>query len=182
MILAVLLLKFLLLLLMLLRPQQRLRLRLQNRLKQLLLLLLLLLPGLLSVLWRTLIPIRGEFFIESCCSFNEVAADVGADATPLNAVSHDRLQQLRKHEWFIQSCCATTGDGLYEGLEWCEETVAGIRSGALQAVPQSVTFSHKAVKQSATSSHKTEDVASDAETASTAATDAPTLDVSGGAP
>merc|ERR1712048_786017 len=25
------------------------------------------------------------------------------------------LRQLRKHEWFIQSCCGTTGDGLYEG-------------------------------------------------------------------
>ena len=28
------------------------------------------------------------------------------------------LQQLRRHEWFIQSCCGTRGDGLYEGLDW----------------------------------------------------------------
>eukprot|EP00455_Lapot_gusevi_P015246 TRINITY_DN176_c0_g2_i1.p1 TRINITY_DN176_c0_g2~~TRINITY_DN176_c0_g2_i1.p1 ORF type:complete len:187 (-),score=76.09 TRINITY_DN176_c0_g2_i1:199-759(-) len=28
------------------------------------------------------------------------------------------LNQLRQRRWFIQSCCATTGDGLYEGLDW----------------------------------------------------------------
>lgn len=22
------------------------------------------------------------------------------------------------HKWYIQSCCATTGEGLYEGLDW----------------------------------------------------------------
>jgi len=29
-----------------------------------------------------------------------------------------RLQQQKGREWFIQSACATTGDGLYEGLDW----------------------------------------------------------------
>jgi ADP-ribosylation factor protein 1 len=28
------------------------------------------------------------------------------------------LQALRTREWFIQSTCATNGDGLFEGLEW----------------------------------------------------------------
>merc|ERR1712223_1556584 len=28
------------------------------------------------------------------------------------------LNQLRNRRWHIQSCCAITGDGLYEGLEW----------------------------------------------------------------
>lgn len=28
------------------------------------------------------------------------------------------LQSLRQRGWYIQSACATTGDGLYEGLEW----------------------------------------------------------------
>merc|ERR1712232_1152046 len=27
-------------------------------------------------------------------------------------------------EWYIQSCCATTGDGLYEGLDWLSSTLA----------------------------------------------------------
>ncbi|KAK2880082.1 hypothetical protein FQN49_000596 [Arthroderma sp. PD_2] len=28
------------------------------------------------------------------------------------------LQALTRRAWYIQSTCATTGDGLYEGLEW----------------------------------------------------------------
>lgn len=28
------------------------------------------------------------------------------------------LQDLRQRDWYIQSTCATSGDGLYEGLEW----------------------------------------------------------------
>jgi ADP-ribosylation factor protein 1 len=35
------------------------------------------------------------------------------------------LQQMRNRNWFIQSTCATTGDGLYEGLDWLSRTVSG---------------------------------------------------------
>ncbi|KAJ9053995.1 hypothetical protein DSO57_1009446 [Entomophthora muscae] len=28
------------------------------------------------------------------------------------------LHSLRQRQWYIQSTCATSGDGLYEGLEW----------------------------------------------------------------
>lgn len=28
------------------------------------------------------------------------------------------LNQLRQRQWYIQSTCATSGDGLYEGLNW----------------------------------------------------------------
>jgi len=28
------------------------------------------------------------------------------------------LNSLRQRQWYIQSCCATTGDGLYVGLDW----------------------------------------------------------------
>merc|ERR1739848_807393 len=28
------------------------------------------------------------------------------------------LHALRNRKWYIQSCCATSGDGLYEGLDW----------------------------------------------------------------
>ena len=28
------------------------------------------------------------------------------------------LHSLRQRCWYIQSACATTGDGLYEGLDW----------------------------------------------------------------
>merc|ERR1712070_522306 len=33
------------------------------------------------------------------------------------------LQDMRNRQWFIQSTCATTGDGLYEGLDWISRTV-----------------------------------------------------------
>ncbi len=28
------------------------------------------------------------------------------------------LQDIKNHEWHIQSCCAITGEGLDEGLDW----------------------------------------------------------------
>ena len=28
------------------------------------------------------------------------------------------LNKLKNHKWHVQGCCATTGDGLYEGLDW----------------------------------------------------------------
>merc|ERR1712093_786645 len=34
------------------------------------------------------------------------------------------LHSLRNRQWFIQSACATTGDGLYEGLDWLSRTLA----------------------------------------------------------
>merc|ERR1712182_95971 len=33
------------------------------------------------------------------------------------------LQSMRNRQWFIQSACATTGDGLYEGLDWLSRTL-----------------------------------------------------------
>ena len=33
------------------------------------------------------------------------------------------LGQLRNRSWYIQSTCATTGDGLYEGLDWLSQTL-----------------------------------------------------------
>lgn len=28
------------------------------------------------------------------------------------------LHSLRSRDWYIQATCATSGDGLYEGLDW----------------------------------------------------------------
>ena len=33
------------------------------------------------------------------------------------------LNNLRNHKWFIKSAIATTGDGLYEGLDWLTDEV-----------------------------------------------------------
>jgi len=34
------------------------------------------------------------------------------------------LHSLKGRHWYIQSCCATTSDGLYEGLDWMSATYA----------------------------------------------------------
>lgn len=36
------------------------------------------------------------------------------------------LHSLRQRTWYIQATCATSGDGLYEGLEWVS-TASGQR-------------------------------------------------------
>jgi len=28
------------------------------------------------------------------------------------------MNHLRSHRWYVQSCCAVSGEGLYEGLDW----------------------------------------------------------------
>ena len=33
------------------------------------------------------------------------------------------LHSLRQRNWFIQGCCATSGEGLYEGLDWLATNV-----------------------------------------------------------
>jgi len=38
------------------------------------------------------------------------------------------LHSMRNRQWFIQSACATTGDGLYEGLDWLSRTLAAKKS------------------------------------------------------
>merc|ERR1711912_136256 len=34
------------------------------------------------------------------------------------------LHEMRTRQWFIQSACATSGDGLYEGLDWMSRTLS----------------------------------------------------------
>ena len=34
------------------------------------------------------------------------------------------LPQMRGRTWYIMSCCATNGDGLFEGLDWLAEKLA----------------------------------------------------------
>ncbi len=33
------------------------------------------------------------------------------------------LNSLRNRNWYIQAICATTGDGLDEGLDWLSKTI-----------------------------------------------------------
>merc|ERR1712146_347977 len=34
------------------------------------------------------------------------------------------LESISNRQWFVQSTCATTGDGLYEGLDWLSRRVS----------------------------------------------------------
>ncbi|GMI86804.1 ADP-ribosylation factor A1F [Hibiscus trionum] len=34
------------------------------------------------------------------------------------------LHSLRQSHWYIQSTCATSGEGLYEGLDWLSNNIA----------------------------------------------------------
>ncbi|RWR77598.1 ADP-ribosylation factor 1 isoform X2 [Cinnamomum micranthum f. kanehirae] len=34
------------------------------------------------------------------------------------------LHSLRQRRWYIQSACATTGEGLYEGLDWLSNNIS----------------------------------------------------------
>ncbi|KAF6165304.1 hypothetical protein GIB67_042720 [Kingdonia uniflora] len=33
------------------------------------------------------------------------------------------LHSLRQRHWYIQSTCATSGEGLYEGLDWLSNNI-----------------------------------------------------------
>jgi small GTP-binding protein len=44
--------------------------------------------------------------------------DLPHSMKPTELAIHLGLNSLSSHHWFIQGTCATTGDGLYEGLDW----------------------------------------------------------------
>jgi ADP-ribosylation factor-like protein 5B len=33
------------------------------------------------------------------------------------------LTSIKDHGWHIQACCALTGEGLYQGLEWIASNI-----------------------------------------------------------
>ena len=50
--------------------------------------------------------------------------DLQGAMTPAEIVEKLGLPSLRGRQWHIQGCCATTGDGLHEGLDWLGENVS----------------------------------------------------------
>jgi ADP-ribosylation factor protein 1 len=46
------------------------------------------------------------------------------NAMPVHEVTEKLgLNSMAHRQWFVQSTCATTGDGLYEGLDWLSRTL-----------------------------------------------------------
>mmetsp|Transcript_7296 Transcript_7296/g.13164 ORF Transcript_7296/g.13164 Transcript_7296/m.13164 type:complete len:182 (-) Transcript_7296:83-628(-) len=37
-----------------------------------------------------------------------------------------QLPNLRQRSWYIQACCATNGEGLFEGLDWLSEELSKV--------------------------------------------------------
>jgi len=58
----------------------------------------------------TLLVFANKQDLPNAMSVNEITEKLG-------------LNQLRNRKWYIQATCATTGDGLYEGLDWLSNTL-----------------------------------------------------------
>ncbi|XP_037038799.1 uncharacterized protein LOC119076212 [Bradysia coprophila] len=56
--------------------------------------------------------------------------DVDDGLQPYNIINEMKLNELKHRQWFVQSCSAKTGIGLYEGLNWL---VNAIKSPTLSA-------------------------------------------------
>eukprot|EP01112_Ceratiomyxa_fruticulosa_P014739 TRINITY_DN4248_c0_g1_i1.p1 TRINITY_DN4248_c0_g1~~TRINITY_DN4248_c0_g1_i1.p1 ORF type:complete len:540 (-),score=112.25 TRINITY_DN4248_c0_g1_i1:117-1679(-) len=52
------------------------------------------------------------------------------------------LHAFRNRHWYVQKCCATTGDGLYEGLDWLSEV---IKKQKIEPQPQPKKIEEKPV-------------------------------------
>eukprot|EP00929_Paragymnodinium_shiwhaense_P088177 TRINITY_DN4840_c0_g1_i1.p1 TRINITY_DN4840_c0_g1~~TRINITY_DN4840_c0_g1_i1.p1 ORF type:complete len:183 (-),score=47.22 TRINITY_DN4840_c0_g1_i1:315-863(-) len=50
--------------------------------------------------------------------------DLPQAMTAAEIVEKLELSQMRSRPWFIQSTCATTGDGLFDGMDWLSRTLS----------------------------------------------------------
>ena len=61
---------------------------------------------------------------DSCVLVLANKADLPNSMKPDEMAQKLGLQQLKGRQWYIQSTCATSGEGIYEGMNWLCETVA----------------------------------------------------------
>mmetsp|Transcript_84434 Transcript_84434/g.176725 ORF Transcript_84434/g.176725 Transcript_84434/m.176725 type:complete len:209 (+) Transcript_84434:149-775(+) len=61
--------------------------------------------------------------------------DIAGCKTAAEIAQDLSLQTLRTHEWQIQSCCALTGEGLQEGLEWIATRIRARQANAAASAP-----------------------------------------------
>lgn len=46
------------------------------------------------------------------------------NAMAISEISNElKLYSLKNRKWYIQSCCAMSGDGIYDGLEWLSNAI-----------------------------------------------------------
>ncbi|EGG21517.1 ADP-ribosylation factor [Cavenderia fasciculata] len=63
------------------------------------------------------------------------------------------LHSLRQRKWYIQSTCATSGDGLYEGLDWLSNTLVNNHIYIIISV-WSITFMIQQIMDLLTTEHR----------------------------
>mmetsp|Transcript_62539 Transcript_62539/g.163873 ORF Transcript_62539/g.163873 Transcript_62539/m.163873 type:complete len:215 (-) Transcript_62539:228-872(-) len=73
--------------------------------------------------------------IVGCRNAGEIAQDLS-------------LHTIRTHEWQIQSCCALTGEGLQEGLEWIATRIRARQASAASSAPVAAAAAAVAVGKS----------------------------------
>jgi ADP-ribosylation factor protein 1 len=56
------------------------------------------------------------------------AQDLPNAMNPSEITEKLSLHSLRNRDWYIQATCATSGDGLYEGLDWLSNQLKKRRS------------------------------------------------------
>lgn len=49
--------------------------------------------------------------------------DIKGCMSPAEISTQLNLTSIKKHKWQIQACCALSGEGLYQGLEWIAQTL-----------------------------------------------------------
>mmetsp|Transcript_18481 Transcript_18481/g.52166 ORF Transcript_18481/g.52166 Transcript_18481/m.52166 type:complete len:215 (-) Transcript_18481:182-826(-) len=76
--------------------------------------------------------------IVGCRTAGEIAEDLS-------------LHTIRTHEWQIQSCCALTGEGLQEGLEWIATRIRAKQAANARSAPVAAAAARMAMSTSASS-------------------------------
>jgi len=78
------------------------------------------------------IVINGE--IDRDCKFLILAnkQDLPTALTPEKIAEKLDLKSIKSDRWHLQGCCATSGDGLYEGLEWLASKFSSYKSSSFQ--------------------------------------------------
>ncbi|KAI8004355.1 ADP-ribosylation factor-like protein 5 [Camellia lanceoleosa] len=56
---------------------------------------------------------------------NSVVLILQTNKTPAEIIDALSLHSIKNNDWYIQACCARTGEGLYDGLGWIAQRVTG---------------------------------------------------------
>jgi len=54
--------------------------------------------------------------------------DMPQAVAPERVIDAFALRNERRHAWFVQGCCGTSGDGLLDGLDWITRQVKANRA------------------------------------------------------